>query len=52
MFEILDGRFGSVSGAEVFGYDPSWGLPSAADATQIAQIMSAASTRSDVGAAA
>ena len=52
MFEILDGRFGSVSGAEVFGYDPSWGLPSAADATQIAHIMSAASTRSDVGAAA
>jgi glutamate synthase domain-containing protein 2 len=29
--EVLDGRFGSSTLAELFGYPPTWGLPSAKD---------------------
>ena len=52
MFEVLDGKFGSVSAAEVFAYDPSWGTPSAADVAQIERLMSVPSARPDTGVAA
>ncbi len=38
-FEILDGRFGTTNVAELFGYTPGMGLPSAADQQAIRQIM-------------
>ena len=37
--EILDDAFGSRTASEVFGYEPSWGLPSGADREAIAAIM-------------
>ncbi|MGK2957424.1 MAG: glutamate synthase-related protein [Acidimicrobiales bacterium] len=37
--EILDGRFGSTTATEVFGYQPGWGLPSAQDQEAIVTIM-------------
>jgi glutamate synthase domain-containing protein 2 len=37
--EILDGRFGATTAAELFGYEPGWGLPSAADQAAITAIM-------------
>jgi glutamate synthase domain-containing protein 2 len=40
-FEILDERFRAVSAAECFGYDPTWGLPSADDQLDIRHIMTA-----------
>jgi glutamate synthase domain-containing protein 2 len=40
--EILTGRTASRPLREVYGYDPAWGLPSAADREQIVQIMTAA----------
>ncbi len=38
-FEILDDRFGSRPANEIFGYEPDWGLPSAADREEIERIM-------------
>lgn len=37
--EILDDRFGTRAAAEVFGYEPGWGLPPAASATEIDDVM-------------
>ena len=38
--EILDGRTASTQLREVYGYDPSWGLPSTEDQADIVRIMS------------
>ena len=40
--EILDGRYGSTTVAELFGYRTGWGVPSAADRAAISDIMRAA----------
>jgi glutamate synthase domain-containing protein 2 len=40
--EILDGRFGSSTVTDLFGYRPGWGLPSQADRATISQLMRAA----------
>ena len=37
--EILDGRTASTPLHEVYGYDPAWGLPSAADRAAIVALM-------------
>ncbi|SEO44298.1 Glutamate synthase domain-containing protein 2 [Trujillonella endophytica] len=37
--EILEGRTSSTPLGEVYGYEPGWGLPSAADRAEIARIM-------------
>ena len=34
-FELIDDRFGARTATDVFGYQPGWGLPSAADQAQI-----------------
>src|SRR5215218_8677475 len=39
--EVLDGRTSSTPLAEVYGYQPGWGLPSAADRAEIVRIMTA-----------
>ena len=39
--EVLDGRTASTPLAEVYGYAPGWGLPSAADRARIVEIMTA-----------
>jgi hypothetical protein len=39
--EILDGRTASTSLREVYGYQPDWGLPSAADRQTIINLMTA-----------
>jgi hypothetical protein len=39
--EVLDGRTASTPLAEVYGYEPGWGLPSAADRAEIVRIMTA-----------
>ncbi len=39
--EILDGRTASTPLGEVYGYEPGWGLPSAADRAEIAALMTA-----------
>ena len=39
--ELLDDRFGSRGGADVFGYAPGWGLPSSLDQAEIRRIMAA-----------
>jgi glutamate synthase domain-containing protein 2 len=39
--EILDGRTASTPLGEVYGYEPGWGLPSAADRAEIVAIMTA-----------
>ena len=39
MIEILDGRFGSSTLHEIFGYRRGWGFPSDADRREIVQIM-------------
>ncbi|RFU18933.1 FMN-binding glutamate synthase family protein [Geodermatophilus marinus] len=38
--EILDGRTGSRPLGEVYGYEPGWGLPSAADREAIVAVLS------------
>ena len=38
--EMLDGRTASTPLREVYGYEPGWGLPSAADRAKIIRIMS------------
>lgn len=42
--EVLDGRFGSTTVTEVFGYREGWGLPSPADREAIREIMASGST--------
>jgi len=39
MVEILDGRFGSATLDELFGYRAEWGFPSEADQREIVQLM-------------
>src|SRR4051794_34610907 len=39
--EVLDGRTSATPLAEVYGYAPGWGLPSAADRAEIVALMSA-----------
>ncbi len=39
--EILDGRTAATSLADVYGYRPGWGLPSAADRAEIVRLMTA-----------
>jgi glutamate synthase domain-containing protein 2 len=39
--EILDGRTSSTPLRDVYGYEPGWGLPSMADRSEIARIMTA-----------
>ena len=39
MVEILDGRFGSATLDELFGYRAEWGFPSEADRREIVQLM-------------
>jgi glutamate synthase domain-containing protein 2 len=39
--EILDGRTASTPLADVYGYQPGWGLPSAADRAEIVRLMTA-----------
>ena len=39
--EILDGRTASTSLRDVYQYQPSWGLPSAADRAAIIEFMTA-----------
>lgn len=39
MVEILDGRFGSSTLLEVFGYRSGWGFPSEADRREIVRVM-------------
>ena len=39
MIEILDGRFGSATVTELFGYQTEWGFPSEADRREIVQVM-------------
>jgi glutamate synthase domain-containing protein 2 len=41
--EVLDGRFGSETVRELFGYEEGWGFPGAADRDAIARIMRAPS---------
>jgi hypothetical protein len=38
--DVLDGRFGSVTLAEVFDYPPTWGLPSPRDCAAVRDVMS------------
>ena len=39
--EILDGRTATTPLGEVYGYEPGWGLPSAADRAEIVALMTA-----------
>ena len=39
MVEILDGRFGSATLLELFGYEEGWGFPSEADRREIMEVM-------------
>jgi glutamate synthase domain-containing protein 2 len=41
--EVLDGRFGSTTVRELFGYEPGWGLPGADDQDAIRTLMRAPS---------
>jgi glutamate synthase domain-containing protein 2 len=41
--EVLDGRYGSTTVRELFGYDDGWGFPSAADRATIIELMRAPS---------
>jgi|TARA_B100000949_G_scaffold211436_1_gene204982 hypothetical protein len=47
MVEILDGRFGSSTLLELFGYVEGWGLPSVADRREIVQVMTGGGTQED-----
>jgi glutamate synthase domain-containing protein 2 len=44
--EILDGRFGSATVPQLFGYEPSYGLPSPEDRTQVVELMNSGTTGS------
>jgi hypothetical protein len=37
--ELLDGRFGSKTIAELFGYGPGYGLPGSADLDELQRLM-------------
>jgi glutamate synthase domain-containing protein 2 len=37
--ELVDDHFGAREAADVFGYEPGWGMPSASDRTEIARVM-------------
>jgi glutamate synthase domain-containing protein 2 len=39
--EVLDGRYGSVTARELFGYEPGWGVPRRADQVAITALMRA-----------
>src|ERR671916_3164099 len=39
--EVLDGRTAATPLGEVYGYEPGWGLPSAADRAEIIALMTA-----------
>jgi glutamate synthase domain-containing protein 2 len=39
--EVLDGRTASTPLSDVYGYEPSWGLPAAADRAEIVRLMTA-----------
>ena len=39
MIEVLDGRYGSSTLNELFGYRPEWGFPSQADRLEIVRLM-------------
>ena len=41
--EVLDGRFGSTSVRQLFGYEAGWGFPSAADQAAVVEAMRAPS---------
>jgi hypothetical protein len=41
--EVLDGRFGSTTVRELFGYEPGWGLPGGDDQATIRTLMRAPS---------
>ncbi|WP_406044956.1 FMN-binding glutamate synthase family protein [Micromonospora sp. NBC_00898] len=43
--EFLDGRTASTPLRDVYGYRPGWGLPSAADRTEIARLMTGEAPR-------
>jgi glutamate synthase domain-containing protein 2 len=43
--EVLTGRTASTPLDEVYGYEPGWGLPSAADRAEIVRIMTAEATQ-------
>ena len=43
--EVLTGRTASKPLDEVYGYEPGWGRPSAADRAEIARIMTAEATQ-------
>jgi glutamate synthase domain-containing protein 2 len=45
--EILDGHYGSRTAAEVFGYEPGWGLPGPADREAIRTTMRSLEPRAD-----
>jgi glutamate synthase domain-containing protein 2 len=42
--EVLDDRFGTRRGAEVFGYEPGWGVPSAADRLELEGLLAGTAT--------
>ena len=42
MIEILDGRFGSATLLELFGYRSGWGFPSEEDRSEIVRVMAGA----------
>ncbi|MED5399458.1 MAG: FMN-binding glutamate synthase family protein [Planctomycetota bacterium] len=42
--EILDSRFGSATVPQLFGYEPSYGLPSPNDCTTITELMNSGTT--------
>ena len=44
--EILDGRFGSATVPQLFGYEPSYGLPSPADRATVVELMNSGTTGS------
>jgi len=39
--EVLDGRTASTPLQDVYGYEPGWGMPSAADRSEIIRLMTA-----------
>src|SRR3954466_11097161 len=49
--EVLDGRTSATPLAEVYGYAPGWGLPSAADRAEIVRLMSVCAPHTCVGSA-
>ena len=47
MIEILDGRFGSSTLSELFGYRADWGFPSEEDRLEIVRVMQGAAPLTD-----